>query len=344
MGEAAVQPKLTCVTKRMPHHGRYAGYSALLDHLRADRVISVSSTGVERWVGAATRRLLLGRPPGSDWWGAHSLRAELAAWLDRAPGPRVVHVMYGEDLLGLSSYLPRQDTRLVATFHQPMTRIDALRVPRDVVARLDALIALDEAAAEAWRRRHPDLPVHALRLGVDTSFWTPSAYPRRRSCLVVGSHLRDFEVLQETLPALTEHGVCVDLVGVDPARMQGKLPSGVRVHRGISDEALRQLYRDSGAFLLAMKMASGNNALLQALATACPVICSDLPGARSYVQAAAVRWVPPADPAATTAAVLEVLEDTETSTQRAARGRQAVGAHSLTALAERHWTVYRSLF
>ena len=70
--------RLTVVTKRMGHHGARAGYGALVPHLGADRVIPVPAHPLVKNIGAATRRLRLGRPPGSDWWGAPSLAAELA--------------------------------------------------------------------------------------------------------------------------------------------------------------------------------------------------------------------------------------------------------------------------
>lgn len=338
---------LTCVTKRMPHHGGHAGYNALLPHLGASRVITVGSDAVTRYLGAGTRRLRLGRAPGSDWWGAPSAIAELRALRHALSGDNVVHVMYGEDLLGLSSYLSSRRRKVVATFHQPMARIDALHVPRAAVARLDALIALDEGAAKAWRARFSSLAVHALRLGVDTGFWRPARPParRKRSCLIVGGHLRDFDVLEAVLRRLDTERVQIDLVGVPDAfaRRVGDL-SRVRRHARISDLVLLELYRSAGAFLLCMRAASGNNALLQALATGCPVVSTDLAGVRSYVGDRAARFVPPEDPEATAAAVLELLDDEPAREALSQAGLHAADAHSLPALAERHWDVYRSLF
>jgi glycosyltransferase involved in cell wall biosynthesis len=341
------RPRLICVTKRMPHHGARAGYSGLLPHLGPDRVIAVPSTGPVRWLGAATRRLRRGRPPGSDWWGAPSAAAELLAMTDSLRGPSVVHVLYGEDLLGLAPYLSGPRRKVVATFHQPMARIDALHVPPGAVARLDALIALDEAAAEAWRARFPRLTVHALRLGVDDAFWSPgpAEAPRKRTCLVVGAHLRDFEALVAAGPALRAAGVSLDLVGIDAANAS-RLAEVItaRRHAGISDEALRELYRTSGLLLLPLVAASGSNALLQAMACGCPVVCSDLPAARSYLPEAAARWAPPGDGPGHAAAALAVLDDPAVARRLGAAGRAAAAPLAWPALAAAHWAVYQGLF
>ncbi|MCB9647547.1 MAG: glycosyltransferase family 4 protein [Deltaproteobacteria bacterium] len=336
--------RLICVTKRMPHHGARAGYSGLIPHLGADRIVAVPSTGPVRWLGAATRRLRLGRPPGSDWWGAHSAAAELWAMQASLRAPSVVHVMYGEDLLGLSSYLSGPRRRVVATFHQPMARVDALHVPRGAVERLDALIALDEAAAEGWRARFPGLAVHALRLGVDTDFWSPppEGAERKRTCLVVGAHLRDFEALLGAAPILSSAGVSLDLVGVgeEPASRLAK-EIEVRRHVGISDEALLALYRTCGLFLLPLGGASANNALLQAMAAGCPVVCTDLPGIRSYLPQAAARWAAQGDGPAHAAAALALLEDRAEARRLGAAARAGVEPFAWPALAAAHWAVYR---
>lgn len=338
--------RLTCVTKRMPHHGARAGYSAVLPKLRADRVLSVPSQGPARWLGAATRRLLLGREPGSDWWGAHSAAAELWARAGATGDRHLVHLLYGEDLLGLSSYLSSAHHPVVATFHQPLARVDALRVPERAVSRLHALIALDEGSAAEWRARFPRLAVHALSLGVDTGFWSPpEAGARARACLVVGGHLRDQDVLAGSIERLLAADVAVHLVGIGGAlteRLGGR--PGVCVHRGISDEVLRGLYRTSGAFLLSLRAASGSNALLQALATGCPVVATDLEGVRSYLGPGAGRLVPGGDPDAAAAAVLEVLESPTATAALSARGRARAETYGLNAVADRHWQVYRSVF
>ena len=67
---------LTVVTKRMAHHGARAGYGSLVPYLAADRVVTVPAHPWVKNLGAITRRLRLGRPPGSDWWGLPSLAAE----------------------------------------------------------------------------------------------------------------------------------------------------------------------------------------------------------------------------------------------------------------------------
>ena len=271
--------------------------------------------------------------------------AEMQGVLRSLGGPSVLHLMYGEDLLGVSSYLASSQRRVVATFHQPMSRIEALRVPVSAVQKLDALIVLDEASAEAWRHKCPGLAVHALRLGVDTDFWCPPERPlRRRSVLVVGGHLRDLEVLTQALRALVQSGLEVDLVGVPPrwAETLSGLP-GVQHHVRIDDAALKGLYQGAGVFLLALKAVSGNNALLQALATGCPVVATDLAGLRSYVGPEAAQLVPPGQAQAHVDAVMALVDDADAVQPQVKRGLQRSQQLSLRALSAQHWAIYRGL-
>ena len=64
------------------------------------------------------------------------------------------------------------------------------------------------------------------------------------------------------------------------------------LYNGLSDAELRQKYQDADLCVMPMRDATANNSVLEAMACGLPLLISDLPGARDYVNDQAARFVP----------------------------------------------------
>lgn len=328
---------LYAVTKRMPHHRGHAGYNQLLAHVAPDELVFAPSGPPWRLAGALSRRLL--KPlTGTAWYGAPSLAAELGllAKLRDAP-PGILHVMYGEDLLLLLPRLQRRH-KVVATFHQPPERFDRLVSRSWVFSSLDAAIVLDERNADAWAQRLGAARVHRATLGVDLDYWHPGDTDEGY-VLTVGSHLRDFDVLEGVIGRLPD--VRFELViPRDAARRFAGQP-GVVCRRDVSDETLARLYRRASALFLPLRGGSASNTLLQALASGLPVVTSDYAGVRTYLDRDMARFAPVGDAAAHADALKRVLDGDRKRMAKAARERAA--RFSWPAIAQRHYEIYEEI-
>ena len=326
------------ITKRMRHHGNRAGYNQLLGHVPSANVAWAADTALGRLTNGVTRRGL--RPlSGSAWYGAAGLYAELrTAALARRVHASLVHVMYGEDLLGLSKRLIGPKRRLIGTFHQPPERIEQLIRAR-VFKQCDAIIVLDDQNADWWRDQVP-IPIHPLSLGLDTEWWSPGDRPRGQRVVFVGNHLRDFEAL---CAAATHFGGRVGFDAVVPkdrAEALREVP-GLTTHVGISDEALRELYRSAAVMFLPLRGASASNSILQAMACGCPIVATDLPSIRRCTGPDGV-FAPRGDVSAHVRALAEVLKSERLPRlSDAAWLRSADYAWPL--VGQRHLDVYREV-
>ena len=113
----------------------------------------------------------------------------------------------------------------------------------------------------------------------------------------------------------------------------------------MTDEALREAYRDADALLLPLQDATANNAILEAMACGRPVVSTDVGGVAEMTRDAA-RLAPPGDARALADAVLALAADPAGAEAlgRAARARAealdwphvaALHARLYAALAER---------
>lgn len=355
LDEQDARPRLLALLARHAHHGAHSGPAQFLRHLPPTLRVEAMSTPLGRDLAAdrasdfETWGRLLGAAPFGQQGNAWLAEGELAALSACAP-PSFIHAVDGEYALPLVARLPwhlfakPRRPRLVATFHQP-PRLLAGMVAPSFLARLDAIVLLCEAQREALRPLVPEARLHVIPHGIDTDFFRPGpARPGEDGVLrllTVGHWLRDFETGLAAFAMLKQAGlrIALRLVTPDPPT---HLPDGVIVERGLSDEELRQAYRDSDAVLLPLVDATANNALLEAMACGRPVIVTDVGGVAETVRGAA-RLAPPREPVALAKALLDLAEQPELAADLATAARARAEELDWRHVAARHAALYDSL-
>jgi phosphatidylinositol alpha-mannosyltransferase len=217
----------------------------------------------------------------------------------------------------------------VATFHMYAEAEPAVsRMARAALAKflfpfLEAGVAVSPAAADfvapLWRRPLPIVPN-----GVPTGVFTPADQPdsaadeHRLRLLFVGNwrdSRKGLQVLLEACGRLSAKGVAfsLDVIGEgEPSENQRRVP-GVTFHGSIgSEEALAAHYRRSDVFVApATGQESFGIVLLEAMACARPVVCSDIRGFRDVIHPDGASVVAPGDPAALERAIADLARAPE---------------------------------
>jgi len=231
-----------------------------------------------------------------------------------------------------------------------------------VVGRLDARIAVSRTAAETAAAYYPG-HYEVIPNGVDVERFHPSLSPfaeerdpERMNLLFVGrlDPRKGLHYLIEAMPEIVARtaGRARLLVIGDSylrARFQASVPAAVRDRvqflGHVPLEALPRWYRTADIFI---SPASGNESfgivLLEAMASGCAVVASDIPGYRSVV-------IPdengvltsPGDVSALAAAVVALAQDPERREQLAARGRQRALEFAWPRVTDRIEAVYREV-
>jgi glycosyltransferase involved in cell wall biosynthesis len=312
--------EIAFLNQRWRHHGRRSGY--LIDVglgpsvARDDRLLPhpfvrwrMARTGEERW---EQTRLL---------------------WLSLALArTKLLHLVDGD--FDAWAYAPRPSwlsTRITATFHQPVDRLGEIaRAIRP--GALDGIVCMSGPQLPLLERLVPPGRCVFIPHGVDTEFFAPKPEPeeKRPVVLSVGAHRRDFPTLigvARTLRARRPEAV-VRLIAppaaADAVKRDGA--AAVETLSGIGDEELLAQYRAAAVVLLPLEAATANNALLEAMACARPIVVTDLADLRDYATEAAAWFAPPGDVAAHADAVLALLDDPERRARMAAEARaEALG-------------------
>jgi glycosyltransferase involved in cell wall biosynthesis len=232
--------------------------------------------------------------PQAGWLSGRALEAGQLEWYrDCAePGttePRVFHVIYG-DCSGkaLPELLRVQypQARIVSSVHRPIQRLVEDQVAYDALKASDAIVTLSEIQAQELQTLELAAPIYVVPHGVWTKvFRPPPVLPGRpeTDVLLVGSFLRDWEGAKRVAELLARAGVRSVALGAGARKNLVGGDTCIEVLARVSEEDLAQMYQRSAVVFLPFMDATASNALLEAMAAGCPVICPRFSSLRDYL-------------------------------------------------------------
>ena len=199
------------------------------------------------------------------------------------------------------------------------------------------VIAISEHARETLIERLSLEPerVRTIHLGVDPERFSPADVPRERLLLYPANAWphKNHERLFEAVALLRREHRDLRLVLTGE---HADVPDFVDVRGRVSQDELVELYRSASAVVFPSLYEGFGQPVLEALACACPVACSDLPPLREVAGDAAV-YFDPLDPESIAAATLEAIARGGSS------GPERAASFTWDACARKHDAVYREL-
>jgi glycosyltransferase involved in cell wall biosynthesis len=330
------------------HHGRYSSYHRLAHYLRSECEVVDASLRLPGWLPPRVTHPIHWR-----WFQfqEHRLKRRL-----RRGGPRCVHYIYPENSLFHGADW-KGDSKLVLSCHQPAAYLLNMRRrhPGHPFLRgfdsADCLVLLSSASLADYRALAPDKRIEVVPHGIDTEFFHPDAkVPKRPLVVTVGNWLRDYDCWAATVKHIsarnpeTEFAVVANPGTLDEARRKlAGVTARVRYCSGLSDTALRDLYRESSVAFVPLRHAEANNAVLEAMAMGLPLVVTDLPATREYAGQAA-HYCSNANPAAIAEVLSGLLADApHRQLSGEALRRRALGELSWPKVAQRLMSLYASL-
>jgi glycosyltransferase involved in cell wall biosynthesis len=334
----------------MPSHGEHSGYARLSDAMSAKVIFPPGPLKrlLDAMPARVHRRFL--DPPNSGWyWNNSFLAAELAALAAKAVKSCVIHALYGENSFRWLGFGPqKRPGAIVATLHQPQSVFfKAMPQPR-LLERADALVALAPCQMDFLTKLCPQSRIFVVPHGVDTSFFRPleNAAPKGPfTALVVGSWLRDIELLNSTIQKCSGMDIPIRfLVLAEDSFKKGlEQNANVRVLSRVSDSGLLDLYRSADCLLLPLKDAVASNALLEGMACGLPIAATDVGGVSSYTNEGCALLAP-AKNAERLAGILEFLaKNPQACSEMGRQARLQALSHSWSAIAQKMRSVYSAI-
>lgn len=316
------------VRSHYPHWSARSGYRLLAEYLRTDEglklkeiVSGMSSNAVDNqwnhgWV----------QPP-QGWYRRCDHLSECQAALKIIDaGGGLIHFFDGERGYRQSRWLARENRcRIMATYHQPPSVLEDRGLLGDGahLNALDRLIIVSESQRSYFERYVAPAKIECIPHGVDTTYFTPRGFSSSDNgiftVLTVGFWLRDLDTLLGACRRLLpKKEIRFRIVGLCAGRQVGALSKrhylefadlpNVELLDDLPIEGLLACYQTADILLLPMADCTANNVLLEAIACGLPVITTDLPGTRFYLEDCAV-YIPPSDPNVTAEILLQMIDN-----------------------------------
>jgi glycosyltransferase involved in cell wall biosynthesis len=313
---------LLLVTHSSLHHATHSGYSVLADHLPGVRI-------PKRTRPLLPYRLLKHLASSRhNPYDSNSVNKEFEIFLHIIKNRKgIIQFFNGErDFYYTRYWAKRLKWNSIATFHKPPALLHEQFSKSDFMRKLDGAFAVGSNQVEYLQHLLGHKRVWFVPHGIDVDFFMPTHSKYEPfTCLFVGQHMRDFEMLDSIVSRLSGMFPNFKLVAILRKEAQALLPNSPNVISlsNISDEELRRYYQTACLLLLPLKDVTACNAILEALACGLPIITNDIGGIRDYLDESCAVITPHKSVDAIVDAVSELMtnETLNLKMRRAARQR-----------------------
>ena len=327
-------PQIVFVDREFAHHGQYSGYKQLVRYVEGSSLYAGRLPS--RWVPDS----LIYRLPGLHprWYNRRSLEIEARLLVTAATTKGLVfHFLYGEHSYRFVGRINRwlgTRNRIVATFHQPSEFFEVRRARLAHIRELDAAILVNSNQRSFFDTVLSSDLVHVVPHGVDVDYFCPPRLRRVRPsirCLTVGTNYRDFDSYVKVIRNLNRSHLknAVEFVIIGEERYAHYFVGldNVRFISNISDRDLLAYYQASDFMVLPLSAITASNALLEGMACALPIIITDVPGVRDYVNEQSAILVSSKNDEEMTEYVQTLVGDPQRRIELGERARQHVVAN-----------------
>lgn len=341
--------KVHFINKVFTHHSKYSGYHRMLDYIQSYplRMLPVSKLVPKYYKDKLIEKSL------RTWYhyGQTEIDTEISLlFFNGLLRKHVIHFIYGENTFCYSANFNRFGKIFIASYHWPKSWFfkqgtERLATLTEKMKTLDALIAVSRDQAEFLRQFNKN--VFFVPHGIDVEFFTPGMPDQRDPtlCLFVGNWLRDFKTLREVSSILKARNSKIRLVAVTPERNRNEFDdTGIQVFSGISDEELRQKYREAALVIQPLIDCTANNAALEAMACGLPLVASDVGGIRDYLSEECAVFCEQGNAEGMADAVVELLNDPAKRSLMGDAGRKSAETHFAWPVVSKQMTdVYKTI-
>ncbi|MBE6330813.1 MAG: glycosyltransferase [Bacteroidales bacterium] len=269
--------KLVYVGFPFKHHkGTHGGYHQIANYVNYDYVVDCScfmensSRNPRNLIDRIIRHVVwrITSRPAIPWYLLKCI------WIGLRWNDIVFHFIYGENTYCDIKPFIRNGNKIVCTLHQPIEWFRNNHWERKLKS-IDEVILVGRSELEKFQKITGKNNVIFIPHGIRTDFYSPDYTKKKeRMLLTVGNWLRDYEFANKVYQKLLEQDDELKIVVVAMPKLVECLAKHPRIQclSGITDEELRNLYRQCSVLFLPLKRYTANNSLLEASACGCNIV------------------------------------------------------------------------
>lgn len=187
---------------------------------------------------------------------------------------QVFHFIYAENSYKWLNLFIGKSNKIVCTFHQPKSFFIKNKHWNQRIKHIDEIILLSKSDINFFENITGKKNVHFIPHGINTNFYFyNSSIQRKKSILLVGNWLRDFNFAAEIFGILSRISPDLEInIISDKSNIKYFKNQNVNFHNNISDDELKAFYQSSKVVFFPLIEYTANNAILEAAACGCNII------------------------------------------------------------------------
>jgi glycosyltransferase involved in cell wall biosynthesis len=292
--------KVLALREKFAHMSNFSGYDVLYHHLPDNIKTDSIFCNFQKMYPRGTGRLLSTTSKlisVSGFYNAQSVEAEFKLLIKSIKNKYdIIHYAYGEPYYGFGNILKKiTKTPIVVTIHQPVTWWKAHEGLLKNYTSANTVITLSEYDRDYI---NANIPAKAICIphGIDTGFYKPlQLYKNKQNenfkVIFAGRYLRDMVTLAAVIKKLSTSSITFhfDIVYFDkthvlePYLIEIMAMPNIKWHVNISEYELLSLYQNADCCLIPLEDSTANNALLEAMACGLPIVSTNLPSIKTYL-------------------------------------------------------------
>lgn len=334
---------------RYSHHARNSGYEGFNRILHLPTIGDLSSRiSSGRWGSKLDR--VMARMSGRRLYSIKLFLNELVTAAHMVCQKGVLyHALYADtDVHILGRIASATGNKLAVTFHEPPGGLEYLKISKELLSTVSAVILVCEAQRSYFESMVPPDRIFVVPHGIDTSFFSRSSPLNKEPvCITVGNHYRDFAMLGRAMSRVWSQRSDVRFIAVGIGRPSDLCSAGqdprIQYLDGIDDCELLATYHRARVALLPLKAATASNALLEAMACGLPIITTRCGGTAEYIGEDGGVMIPPSDPDQFAAAILKLVPADSSAEAIGENARKRVRKFDYAVVARQMKAVYEAV-